>query len=128
MKNTLISLSILFSALTVTSVQAANPATGCAAKKQDIQQELAMAREHGNAARIAGLEKALRETSENCTDSGLLKARQDKIAEKQLKVQEREQDLHEAQAKGRSDKIEKQQRKLDEAREELKEAQDALTQ
>ena len=128
MKNTLISLSILFSALTVTSVQAANPATGCEAKKQDIQQELAMAREHDNAARIAGLEKALRENDAHCTDSGLLKARQDKVAEKQLKVQEREQDLREAQAKGRSDKIDKQQRKLNDARAELKKAQEALTQ
>ncbi|KNC14091.1 hypothetical protein AC790_07765 [Pantoea sp. RIT-PI-b] len=128
MKNTLISLSILFSALTVTSVQAANPATGCEAKKQDIQQELAMAREHGNAARIAGVERALRENDAHCTDSGLLKARQDKVAEKQLKVQEREQDLREAQAKGRSDKIDKQQRKLNDARAELKEAQEALTQ
>lgn len=128
MKNTLIFLSILFSVLTVTSVQAANPVSGCAAKKQDIQQELAMAREHGNPARIAGLEKALREASEHCTDSGLLKARQEKVVEKQLKVQEREQDLQEAQAKGRSDKIAKQQRKLAGAREELKQAQDALTQ
>ncbi|WP_336778478.1 DUF1090 domain-containing protein [Pantoea sp. USHLN256] len=128
MKNTLISLPILFSALTVTSVQAANPATGCEAKKQDIQQELAMAREHGNAARIAGLEKALHENDAHCTDSGLLKASQDKVAEKQLKVQEREQDLREAQAKGRSDKIDKQQRKLNDARAELKEAQEALTQ
>lgn len=128
MKNTLISLSILFSAFTVTSVNAAAPATGCEAKKQDIQQELAMAREHGNAARIAGLEKALRETTEHCTEGGLLKERQEKVSEKQLKVQEREQDLQKAQANGRSDKIEKQQRKLAEAREELKEAQDALTQ
>jgi len=50
------------------------------------------------------------------------------VAEKQLKVQERDQDLQEAQAKGRSDKIAKQQRKLAGAREELKQAQDALTQ
>lgn len=125
MKNTLITLSILFSALTITSVQAA---TGCEAKKQDIQQELAMAREHGNTARVVGLEKALRETDEHCTESSLLKQRQEKVAEKQLKVQEREQDLAKAQAEGSSKKIEKQQRKLADAREELQEAQDALAQ
>lgn len=128
MKKSLISLSVIFAALTALSVQSAQAATGCEAKKQDIQQELKMAREHNNASQIAGLEKALREANEHCTDSGLLKARQDKVAEKQSKVQEREQDLREAQATGRHDKIEKQQRKLDDAREELKEAQDALSQ
>ena len=125
MKKSLISLSIIFAAFTTFTASAA---PGCAAKKQDIQQELSMARQHGNPAQIAGLEKALREASEHCTDAGLLQARQEKVAEKQLKVQEREQALREAQAKGRSDKIEKQQRKLADAREELQEAQQALSQ
>ncbi|ALV93583.1 MULTISPECIES: DUF1090 domain-containing protein [Pantoea] len=126
MKKVLISLSVLVTSLTVMSAQAANDTTGCEAKKQEIQQELSMAREQGNKARIAGLEKALRENSEHCTDSGLLKARQEKVAEKQQKVQEREQSLREAQADGRHEKIEKQQRKLDDARDELNRAKAML--
>lgn len=125
MKKSQICLSIIFAAFTSFTAAAA---TGCKAKKQDIQQELSMARQHRNSERIAGLEKALREANEHCTDAGLQQARQEKMAEKQQKVQKREQDLHEAQASGRSDKIEKQQRKLADARAELQEAQNALTQ
>ncbi|MDI9220562.1 DUF1090 domain-containing protein [Pantoea sp. EA-12] len=128
MKTVLISLSVLLTSLVVMPAQAVNAATGCEAKKQEIQQELSLAREQGNKARIAGLEKALRENSDHCTDSSLLKARQEKVAEKQQKVREREQSLREAQAEGRHDKIEKQQRKLDDARDELNSAKAALAQ
>lgn len=128
MKKSLISRSVILAALFALPLSTVQAATGCAAKQQDLQHELSIAREHGNTPQIAGLEKALREVTEHCTDEGLLKARQEKVAEKQAKVQEREQDLREAQATGRSDKIDKQQRKLEDAREELKTAQDALSQ
>lgn len=119
MKKQLISLSVVLCCMAAGTAYAA---TGCEAKKQDIQQEIAYAREHGNTARLSGLEKALREANEHCTESGLLTERQEKVAEKQRKVEEREQDLRGVEVDGRIKKIEKQKRKLAEAREELEEA------
>jgi len=124
MKKTAIALITLAAALSATAAQAAG---GCLQKQQSIQQELEMARESGNKARINGLEKALRENQQHCTDAGLLQERQEKVAEKQQKVAEREADLQKAQASGRRDKIEKQQHKLTEAREELADAQAELS-
>lgn len=123
MKKIVIALITLTAALSTTAAQAAG---GCLQKQQSIQQELEMARESGNKARIYGLEKALRENQQHCTDVGLLQERQEKVAEKQQKVAEREADLQKAQTSGRRDKIEKQQRKLTEAREELADAQAEL--
>jgi len=123
MKKTAIALITLAAAFSATAAQAAG---GCQQKQQAIQQELEMAREYGNKARINGLEKALRENQQHCTDAGLLQSQQEKVAEKQQKVAEREADLQKAQASGRRDKIEKQQRKLTEAREELADAQAEL--
>lgn len=127
MKTTLLALSLLLS-LTVSFVQAASELTGCAAKKADIEQQLKYANQHNNMARVAGLEKALREVESHCTDSSLLKQRQEKVAAKKEDVQKREQELAQAQIEGRASKIEKRQQKLAEAREELQEAEHALTQ
>ncbi|HHP1361061.1 TPA: DUF1090 domain-containing protein [Klebsiella variicola] len=108
---------------------AANPAaTGCEAKRQDIEQQIRYARSNGNDHRIAGLEKALSEVNAHCTDSGLRAEREADVREKTRKVTEREQELAEARADGRADKIRKKERKLDEARAELEEARAALTQ
>ncbi|HBZ8092993.1 DUF1090 domain-containing protein [Klebsiella variicola] len=108
---------------------AANPAaTGCEAKRQDIEQQIRYALSNGNDHRIAGLEKALSEVNAHCTDSGLRAEREADVREKTRKVTEREQELAEARADGRADKIRKKERKLDEARAELEEARAALTQ
>lgn len=127
MKQSLMKASFCIFALSLFSTQASAALTGCAGKKQEIEQQLKYAQQHGNTHRIAGLEKALREVNENCTDSGLLKERQEKVAEKKEEVMEREQELREAKADGRPDKIEKRMKKLDEARDELKEAEAALS-
>lgn len=94
-------------------------ATGCEAKRNDIQKEIEYAREYGRSQRLAGLEKALHELDSHCTDAGLRAEREYKVREKIEKVEERRKDLTEAQAEGRTDKIEKRQRKLEEAQEEL---------
>lgn len=108
---------------------AANPAaTGCEAKRQDIEQQIRYARSNGNDHRIVGLEKALSEVNAHCTDSGLRAEREADAREKTRKVTEREQELAEARADGRADKIRKKERKLDEARAELEEARAALAQ
>ncbi|RAU36931.1 DUF1090 domain-containing protein [Enterobacter sp. RIT418] len=105
---------------------ASDSLTGCAAKKQSVQQQIDQAKKYGNTHRVAGLEKAYSEIAENCTDASLEKARVAKVSEKEQKVAEREQELREAKALGRSDKIAKKEKKLNEAREELREAQAEL--
>ncbi|QZN97702.1 DUF1090 domain-containing protein [Symbiopectobacterium purcellii] len=101
-------------------------ATGCEAKRQDIEQQIDYARTHGNDHRIAGLEKALSELNANCTDEALRAKRESNLREKERKVEKRRQELAEAQANGRKDKISKQQRKLKEAQSELDEARHTL--
>ncbi|WP_034913180.1 MULTISPECIES: DUF1090 domain-containing protein [Erwinia] len=113
-------------AFTFIALPASAAPTGCAAKKQDIEQQIDYAKQHGNTQRLAGLQKALAEVNDHCTDSGLLTQRQARVAEKQSKVAERERELMAAQNSGSQKKIAKKQEKLDEARDELKEAQDAL--
>lgn len=129
MKKSLLTLTLCLSPLTFTAAHAASDLTGCAAKKQDIETRLSFARQHNNTHQIAGLEKALREVDQNCTEDSLLKQRQEKVAEKKREVHEREQELTKAKAEGRSaSKIQKRENKLAEAREELKEAEQALHQ
>ncbi|QZX97919.1 DUF1090 domain-containing protein (plasmid) [Pantoea alfalfae] len=129
MKKTLLTLTLCLSPLAFTAAHAASNLTGCAAKQQEIETQLSFARQHNNTHQVAGLEKALREVDQNCTEESLLKQRQEKVAEKKFKVQEREEELAEAKAEGRSaSKIQKREDKLAEAREELKEAEQALRQ
>ncbi|MGD9427279.1 DUF1090 domain-containing protein [Pantoea sp. NSTU24] len=129
MKKTLIVSGFFLLPLSFTAAHAASDLTGCAAKKQEIETQLSFARQHNNSQQAAGLEKALREVEQHCTESGLLKQRQEKVAEKKRKVQEREQALTKAKAEGRSpSKIQKREDKLAEARQELDEAEQALRQ
>ncbi|GLZ85139.1 hypothetical protein Pres01_11900 [Metapseudomonas resinovorans] len=100
--------------------------TGCAAKRQAIEQRIEVAKAQGNAAQQAGLEKALAEVKANCTEAGLRQEREAKVAGYEAEVRQREADLREAQAKGDSEKIAKRQAKLEEARAELSAAQKAL--
>lgn len=109
-------------AFSAASFAAQQPQT-CAAKQQEIKSQLEYAHQHNNKAQISGLQKALSESKAHCTDAGLQAENGRHIAEKQKKVQEREQELQAAQAAGDSKKIAKKQHKLDEAQSELKEAQ-----
>ncbi|CAI1054418.1 DUF1090 domain-containing protein [Serratia ficaria] len=96
---------------------------GCAAKAQDIQQQIDYATQHGNTHRVAGLKKALSEVRSNCTEAGLQADHQKKIEEKQSKVAERQQELKAAQQTGNLEKVAKKQQKLAEAQADLKQAQ-----
>jgi hypothetical protein len=111
----------VFSALAAPQV-----ATGCDAKRQNIEQQIDYARKYGNTYRVTGLEKALSEVNANCTDEGLRAERESDVRKKELKVEERRQELAEAQTDGRADKISKKQRKLEESQAELDEARSML--
>lgn len=116
------------SALTLSHSATASELTGCAAKEQEIQQQIEYAKAHNNSNRLSGLETALSKLRSNCTDASLQKERREKVEEKQRKVREREEELKEAQQTGREEKIEKKRQKLAEAQQELATAKSELNQ
>lgn len=110
------------------TVQAAAPdagLTGCDAKRSAIENQLKIAREHGNTAQAAGLEEALRGVA-NCTDASLRKEREQKVLDARHEVAQREKDLKKAEKKGDAEKINKRKDKLAESRKELQDAVDDL--
>lgn len=118
--STLLVLPVL--ALSSAAFAAPQPES-CVTKQQEIQTQLDYAHQHNNKNQINGLQKALSESKAHCTDAGLKADNAKHVAEKEKKVQEREQELKEAQATGDHEKIAKKQKKLDEAQSELREAQ-----
>lgn len=121
-------VALLLLALPASAALAQSNLTGCAAKKDDIQQQIDYAKAHNNSYRLSGLEKALSEVSAHCTDASLRAEREADVAKKEQKVAEREQELAEAKATGRPDKIQKKQEKWDDAKRELADAKASLTQ
>ena len=121
---------LLFSAsLLATTAANANVqsyATGCAAKKQNIENQIGYAKAHGNQRRVNGLETALREVERNCTTASLQRERADKLQQKERKVAERTRELTLARETGDEDKIMKKMKKLAEAKTELAEARASL--
>lgn len=111
-------------ASTFTYAESANK--GCALKVQNIQTQIDYAKKYGNTHKVAGLERALANTKQYCNDSSLRKDLNSDIAKKQRKVNERLEELKEAQVKGDADKVAKKQKKLAKAQDELKKAQDDL--
>ena len=98
------------------------PLSGCAAKQAAIEAKLETARSFANEDQVAGLEKALSEVKEHCTEAGLLRENKQKVIDSEREVSEREKDLRKAMGKGDPEKIEKRKAKLAEARAELEEA------
>ncbi|EMD2586954.1 TPA: DUF1090 domain-containing protein [Salmonella enterica subsp. enterica serovar Newport] len=100
---------------------------GCVAKKQEVEEQINYAYKHNNTYQITGLQKALREIEEHCTEAELLKQRRIKIEEKEKKVSERQAELERARETGNPKKIAQKQKKLVHAREELQEALNMLS-
>lgn len=107
-------------ALALFSVTTASHAVSlCQEKEQEIQREIRYAENHHNQSRIDGLNKALSEVRANCRDSTLRADHRKEIAKREAEVKERKADLAEAKQKGDADKIAKRQKKLQEAEQEL---------
>jgi len=102
------------------STTAAQAASLCQEKEQEILREISYAEKHNNQNRIKGLNKALSEVRANCSDSDLRAKHQQKISEQQAEISERRAELHEAQQSGDREKISKRERKLKEAEQDLK--------
>ncbi|MGH8483549.1 MAG: DUF1090 domain-containing protein [Pseudomonas sp.] len=101
----------------------ASPLTGCAAKKADIQQQIDQST---NPFEKSGLEKALSEVNEHCTDTAMRKEREQKVLDARHEVTQRTKDLDKAMKKGDAEKINKRKDKLAESKKELQEALDQL--
>ncbi|MBC3452773.1 DUF1090 domain-containing protein [Pseudomonas mosselii] len=100
--------------------------TGCAAKRQALSEQIEQARAHGNRDQQTGLEKALSEVTEHCTDAGLRKEREQKVLDARHEVYKRTKDLDKAMKKGDAEEINKRKDKLAEAKKEQQEAVDEL--
>jgi uncharacterized protein YlxW (UPF0749 family) len=127
MRNKIISVATVSFFLAISSTTYAAQLTGCAAKKNELETQIMYAKKYDNTDRIRGLEKALKEVNENCTDESLKTKRMKRITEKEEKVSERELELKEAKETGNSDKIKKKERKLEDAINELSEAKNELS-
>ena len=78
------------------------------------------AQKHGNKDQLRGLEKALGQVRQWCSDDALRSRAELRVMEKRDKVEERQADLNAAITEGKGKaKIAKLQRKLEEAKEEL---------
>ena len=97
--------------------------TGCAAKREDISSQIELAKANSNSDQQAGLEKALSEVTDNCTNASLLKQLEQKVLEAKRDVSRRQSDLTKAMSKGDPDKINKRKDKLAESRKDLHDAQ-----
>ena len=108
------------------SVFAQDEVKGCDAKELAVEQQLEYAKAQGNEHRIKGLEQALTAIQNECSEGELRQELQAEVDEKTRDVEEREQELAEAQRSGKADKIEKKRHKLAEAQQELLEAKREL--
>ena len=96
---------------------------GCDAKRQSIENEIAYAQAHDNAAHEQGLQKALAGVKTHCTDASLRSAAEQKVGKAQAKLQDRQRDLQAAKDQGKSaQKIADRQRKVDDAHADLQQA------
>ncbi|VXB01709.1 DUF1090 domain-containing protein [Pseudomonas sp. 8O] len=117
-------LGLLLAAnLNATPILAAEGDSGCAAKRQVLQEKIDAAHKSGNSRELDGLQRALGNVDAHCDDASLHKERLATVKEAREAVQEREMDLREAMGKGDQEKIAKRQAKLAEARAELQQAE-----
>lgn len=99
---------------------------GCAAKKQQIENQLQYAHSRGNVHEISGLQKALDENMSKCDDLNLKQKREQKVLEKQRKVEKIELEIQQANETQNINKIRKKQAKLKDAQQDLNEAKTEL--
>lgn len=84
----------------------------CETKRADIQRSIAEAKAQGQTRRLRGLEKALREVQDHCSDAGLAREHAARIAKQEKKVAERQRDLDKARTENKAGKIADREAKL----------------
>lgn len=137
----LLSSAIVVCSLSVVFAGSAMAMETCQGRAQAIKEKIAIAKQQQNKWEVAGLEKALNETTTHCTDKSIaaeLQHRQDKLqaklAKKQADIKAAEDKVNRAKAEiDHPEKLAKAQRKLaskqrdrDEIEQQLQEVQRAL--
>ena len=122
-----ITISFLFAGSTVVLAKddCAN-LTGCAKKACEVNHQLLTAKRQGNSHQVAGLNKALNNTNEYCTQDGLKAELQQKIDDTNSEIEEYKTDLKKAKRQGKHNKVEKYQQKLNDETKQLKQLIDEL--
>ncbi len=87
---------------------------GCAEKSCQVEKQIALAKENGNSQKIDGLNKALTEITEHCSDNKIISDIEDDLSKVNDDLKEHKQELKEAMAEEKSDKIEKYNEKIKE--------------
>lgn len=125
---TVLSASVLTLIMAMSGYATANQFNDqtCAGKKQAITTQIDYAKKANNIYQVQGLEKALADVNTYCSNDSLSDKYKEKVADKLENLQEKQKDLQEAQLKGNPQKIAKQQLKVQNAEYELKEAQNNL--
>ncbi|MBX8555176.1 DUF1090 domain-containing protein [Pseudomonas cichorii] len=118
--------SFTLSAPSLLAAEQAPPPSECLVKSQEISSKIQEAKADGNKREQAGLEKALSEVNANCTETSLLKQREQNVLDAKREVSRRQNDLNKAMAKGDPEKIDKRKDKLAESRKQLQDAQTEL--
>ena len=108
------------------AAEEAPPPSECLVKSQEISSKIQDAKSDGNKNQQIGLEKALSEVNANCTETSLLKQREQKVLDAKREVSRRQTDLNKAMTKGDPERINKPKDKLAESRKELQDAQAEL--
>lgn len=122
-----IKISVFFiTSLCVTTFTYAQDLQGCAAKKRNIEIQTQYAMIRMDKKEMDDLERALRGNVENCNDASLRLNREQKVLEKQQKLERVKRELQHEKIHGNPNKILKKQNKLDKAEKELKIAKDKL--
>jgi small-conductance mechanosensitive channel len=100
---------------------------GCDRKFCEIEQQLDIAQENGNKYQVAGLEKALKEAKQHCTDEGLREDLIDDIQDAKEDLAEYKADLRESEEDGDMDDRRKYQHKIEEEKAEIQQLENELS-
>jgi len=87
---------------------------GCEKKFCEIERQLKVSQEKGNADKTDGLRRSLTNAKENCTDKGLKSGLVEEISAVNEEIEEYKSDLKEAKKYGKTDKIRKYNDKINE--------------
>lgn len=115
MKTTLLATLLC---LSMSSAFSQNP---CETQQAQITKRLEKAKKNGHQSRISGLEKALKESKENCTPEKLAQKKKNHIAKLEAKIKDYQNELKEVQGSNQPKQMKKIERKLKRAQQKLKE-------
>ena len=100
---------------------------GCAEKTCQVEKQIEIAKKNGNDDKIGGLNKALNEIKNHCSDDKIIVEIEDDLSEASDELKEHQDELKEAQAEEKSDKIEKYNAKIKEDEAEISALKEELS-